>query len=177
MIKEEIRKSANNFILFQATIRGLFWKIFLKSCGAKFQIMHNCRILGPGSVKIGNFVYINHNTDIYGQGEVDIGDYVLIGPNCNILSINHSYSDWTLPIGVQGITSKKVIIEEDVWICANVTVLPGVKIGKGSIIAANSVVSKNVPSYSIMGGVPAKLIKKRFGQKIIKKILFKKGFK
>lgn len=176
MLKEKVRELINNLILFQASLRGLFWKIFLKNCGKNLQIMHDCRILGPSNVKIGNFVYINHNTDIYGQGGVEIGNYVLVGPNTNILSVNHAYSDWKLPIGGQGITLKKVIIEDDVWICANVTVLPGVKIGRGSIIGANAVVTKNVAPYSMMGGVPAKLIKKRFNQKIIDKIKLRKMF-
>jgi len=174
MLKEIIRNLANNIILTQATSRGLFWSIFLASAGKGIRIMHGCRILAPGNVKIGKNVYINHNTDIYGQGGVEIGDYVLIGPNTNILSVNHAFSDWTKPITEQGITIKKVTIEEDVWICANVTVIPGVTIGKGSIIGANALVAKDVEPYSIMGGVPAKLIKKRFPDKILKNLLKEK---
>lgn len=136
--------------------------------------MHNCRILAPGGVSMGDHVYINHNTDIYGQGGVEIGSYVLVGPNSNILSVNHAFDDWTQPIASQGIATKKVVIEDDVWICANVTIIPGVKIGKGSIIGANALVAKDVEPYSIMGGVPAKLIKKRFTDKILKKLLKEK---
>lgn len=174
MIKEIIRNLANNIILAKASLRGKFWGIFLKSAGKDISIMHSCRILAPGGVSIGNHVYINHNTDIYGQGGVEIGNYVLIGPNSNILSVNHAFRDWTQPIASQGITTKKVRIEDDVWICANVTVIPGVKIGRGSIIGANALVAKDVEPYSIMGGVPAKLIKKRFPDKTIKKLLKEK---
>lgn len=174
MLKETIRNLANNFILSQARLRGKFWSLFLHSAGQNLQIMHNCRILAPGTVTIGNNVYINHNTDIYGQGGVEIGDHVLVGPNTNILSVNHAFDDWTQPISTQGISTKKVIIEDDVWLCANVTVIPGVRIGKGSIIGANALVAKDVEPYSIMGGVPAKLIKKRFPEKILKKLLKEK---
>jgi len=136
--------------------------------------MNDCRLLSPGTISVGRNVYINHNSDIYGQGGVDIGNDVLIGPNTNILSVNHAFSDWKKPINTQGIVTKKVVIEDDIWICANVTILPGVTIGKGSIIGANALVAKSVKPYSIMGGVPAKLIRKRFDSQTMRKIPFKK---
>ena len=72
------------------------------------------------------------------------------------------FKDWGKPIRFQAFESGPVIIEDDVWLGANVVVLPNVKIGKGAIIGANAVVTKNVAPYSIMGGVPAKFIKYRF---------------
>ena len=98
---------------------------------------------------------------LYGNGGILIGYFVRIGAQSLIISSNHIYNRTDLPIFQQGISSKGLEIEYDVWIGARSTILDGVKIGKGSIIAAGSVVNKDIEAYSIVGGVPAKLIKKR----------------
>ena len=119
----------------------------------------NIYIGGAESISIGRHCHINENVFIQGA---EIGNYVLIAPNVSILSGTHNYSDVTTPIVMQGSTTGlNSIIGDDVWIGRNVVIMPSVKIGDGSIIGAGAVVTKDVEPYSIVGGVPAIVIKKR----------------
>ena len=93
-----------------------------------------------------------------GIGEIKIGKNVLIGPNSVIRSNNHNFKIFQKPINQQGMSEGKITIEDDVWIGAIVVILPNVIIGKGSIVAAGAVVTSNVETFSIVGGVPAKVI-------------------
>ena len=112
------------------------------------------------NVRIGKYCRINENVFI--QGSVKIGNYVMIAPNVTIHSSTHIYDDTSHPMVLNGLTNAKIVnIEDDVWIGRNSIILPGIRISKGSIIGANSVVNRDVEEYSIYGGVPAKLIKKR----------------
>lgn len=111
------------------------------------------------NIQIGNMCQINERVYIQ-SGK--IGNYVLIAPNTSILGMFHNYASVDIPMALQGITREiPPVIEDDVWIGRNVVIMPGVFIGKGSIIGANAVVTKDVEPYSIVGGVPAKLIRKR----------------
>ena len=104
----------------------------------------------------------NVGIDAYIPGKVIIGKYVMMGPSCNILSFNHSTKRIDIPMCQQGFQDERVvIIDDDVWIGMNVIILPGVHIGKGSIIGAGSVVRKDVPNYSVVIGNPAEIYKKR----------------
>lgn len=113
------------------------------------------------SLKIGNNVGINHYCFIGVRGDIEIGDNVIFGPRVNIFSENHNFDSIEIPIKNQGVTKGKTIIGSDVWIGANVSIMSGVNIGDGCVIAAGAVVTKNIPAYSIIGGVPAKIIKSR----------------
>lgn len=97
----------------------------------------------------------------YIRGPLKIGSNVLMGPECVILTTNHNFNRRNVPIRLQGSTTKPIIIGNDVWIGQRVMIMPGVEIGDGAIIAAGAVVSKNVAPYTIVGGIPAKLIKQR----------------
>ena len=94
-------------------------------------------------------------------GKIIIGKNSLIGPNVIMRTANHNFERIDSKINSQGHNFGNIIIDEDVWIGANSIILGDVKIGKGAIIGAGSLVNKDVDSYSIVGGVPAKLIKKR----------------
>jgi acetyltransferase-like isoleucine patch superfamily enzyme len=85
----------------------------------------------------------------------------MMSPRVSIYSENHLFDDPELSIKEQGVKREFVKIEDDCWIAANTVILAGVTIGRGSVIAAGSVVTKDVPPYSIVGGVPAKVIKSR----------------
>ncbi len=118
------------------------------------------RNLGEGLI-VGNNVGLAQNCFIQVRGRVLIGDNVIFGPGVSIFSENHRFDDPELPVSVQGETRKGVIVEDGVWVGARAVILDGVKVGKNSIIAAGSIVNKDVPPYTIVGGVPAKILKNR----------------
>lgn len=110
--------------------------------------------VGNGS-NIGAFSYIGCS------GYIEIGENVMMGPRVNLMAENHNFERTDIPMKDQGVTRSFIKIEKDVWLGAGSTVLAGVTIGRGSIIAAGAVVTKDVAPFSVMGGVPAKIIKKR----------------
>jgi len=118
------------------------------------------RALGS-SLVVGNNVGFSPNCYIQVRGDVAIGNNVIFGPGANIFSETHNNDNPDVFINDQGESRKGVTIEDGVWIGAGATILDGVTIGKNSIIAAKSLVNKSVPPYSIVGGIPAKLIKMR----------------
>ncbi len=121
----------------------------------------NFRKLPQAKITIGNNCFLGEYNIIRGQGGVQIGNDVYTGPMVQIVAVNHVYSDPNRPIREQGITAKGIIIEDDVWLGANVTVVDGVTIGRGSIIGAGAVVTQNIPPYSIAVGTPARPVKNR----------------
>jgi acetyltransferase-like isoleucine patch superfamily enzyme len=114
-----------------------------------------------GGIKIGSHTYIGYYSVLLGGGEIEIGSKVLISPGTVITTQGHFFEKIDKYIKDQGTCLAKIVIEDDVWIGANSTVLPGVTVGKGSVIGAGSVVNRDVPQYSVAVGVPAKVIKKR----------------
>jgi len=152
-----------NWLAFAAAdLRARAWSLTAKKIGHKVYLFPGVRLLSPGNISIGNCCCINHGTDIGGAGGVDIGNFVLIGPNCQILTNNHSYDRYDLPISYQGTYQAPIKICDDVWIAANAVILPGVTVGRGAVVGAGAVVTKDVEPFAIMGGVPARLIKYRF---------------
>lgn len=114
-----------------------------------------------GHVNIGEFCTINPFCVLYGHGGLQIGNFVRIATHTVIIPANHVFDDANTPIARQGLTKRGVRIGDDVWIGAGVRILDGVTIGSGAIIAAGSVVNKNVPPLTIVGGIPAKFMRKR----------------
>ena len=116
----------------------------------------------PGeSLMIGNDVGISQNGFIGVRGAVKIGDRVMMGPNVTIYAENHKFDDPLVPIHEQGVTRHGITIEEDCWLGSCCIILDGVTVGKGSVIAAGCVVTKSVPPYSIVAGVPGKVLRQR----------------
>jgi acetyltransferase-like isoleucine patch superfamily enzyme len=114
-----------------------------------------------GFIHIGSDCTVHPLCMLLGEGGIDIGNDVRIAASSVIVSSNHLYRDRETPIWKQGMSAKGVIIGNDVWIGANCTILDGVKVGDGAIIAAGAVVNRNVEGYTVVGGVPAKFIKSR----------------
>jgi acetyltransferase-like isoleucine patch superfamily enzyme len=118
------------------------------------------RELGEGII-IGNNVGISQNAFIQVRGMVEIGSNIMFGPGVSIFSENHEFSDTQKLLIEQPVNRKGVKLCDNIWVGANTTILDGVIIGEGAIIAAGSVVTKSVPPNCIVGGVPAKIIKER----------------
>ena len=118
---------------------------------------------GSGDVVIGSNSYINSGCVIYSGHGVAIGNDVLVAANCTFAATNHEFSDRDKPIRSQGFQPSRggIILEDDVWIGANVVLLDGVLIRKGAIIAAGSLVRGEVPAYTIYGGNPGRVVGKR----------------
>ncbi|WP_305154234.1 DapH/DapD/GlmU-related protein [uncultured Duncaniella sp.] len=113
-------------------------------------------------VTIGKRCFIQQCCTFFGRGGIEIGDDVFIGPKCNLITINHDVN----PDNRSATFGKPIRIEDKVWLGINATVLPGVTLGYGCIVGANSVVTKDVPPMTIVAGNPARIIKKIEPEKI-----------
>jgi len=135
---------------------------------SKMHIAGNPRIHPTASLRCGENIYlgknshINHNCCIWASpnSKIILGDNLLMGPGTKIFSSNHG-NMVGVPMNIQPFVEKDIIIGNDVWLGANSIILAGVRIGDGTIIAAGSVVTNDIPPYTIAGGIPAKPIKKR----------------
>jgi acetyltransferase-like isoleucine patch superfamily enzyme len=149
----------NRFIMYIPFhgIRLLFVRIQLNKIGRGTGMLMGCEIRKGKNIKIGNNTIINRKVLLDGRGgQLSIGNNVDIAQETNIWTLEHDvHDDYHLDKGGE------VIIEDYVWIASRVTILPGVVIGKGAVVACNSVVTKNVPPMAIVAGVPAKVIGER----------------
>jgi maltose O-acetyltransferase len=142
-----------------STIRFFFLQRFIKSAGKNVTLESNVFFGNGRDIEIGDQCQINEDAWIR---NVKMGNFVMIAPRVMILNYGHITTDTTRPMMFQGVREyPQTIIEDDVWIGAASIVLPGVHIGRGAIIAAGSVVTKNVQAFSVVGGNPARLIKMR----------------
>ncbi len=130
--------------------------------GDNCEILHGCLLMTyGGTIKIGARTSINPYTIIYGHGNTTIGNDVLIAGHCMFIPSSHIFSNIDIDINKQGLTKSGICVEDNVWIAHKVTILDGVLIEKGSIVAAGAVVKDSVPKNTIVGGIPAKPIKRR----------------
>jgi acetyltransferase-like isoleucine patch superfamily enzyme len=116
--------------------------------------------IGEGLI-IGNNVGISQNCFIQVRGKVEIGSNVMFGPYVSIFSENHGYTDTDTPMIEQETARMGVILGDDIWVGSGAKILDGVTLGKGCIVAAGAIVTKSFPEYSIVGGIPAKLLSSR----------------
>ncbi len=116
-------------------------------------------LMAPLTLTVGDNVWIGFNCALVGK--IEIGNDVMIGPNVTIAGAHHGVARGAVPMRLQNLTSEGISIGHDVWIGANSVIVDGVKIGDGVIVAAGSVVTKDVGAYAIVGGNPARHIKDR----------------
>ncbi len=112
---------------------------------------------GVGDVIIGDRVRIGLGNTIIGP--VSIGNDIMFAQNIVLSGLNHGFEDISIPISDQPVSTKAIQIEDEVWIGANSVIVAGVTVGKHSVVAGGSVVTKDVPPYSVVGGNPAKILK------------------
>jgi acetyltransferase-like isoleucine patch superfamily enzyme len=129
--------------------------------------VYNFRDLPHAGIKIGKNCLISEFTILRGQGGITIGDNVYTSPFVQIVAVNHVYDDPNRPIIEQGITAQGIVIEDNAWIGSSAIILDGVRVGKGAVVAAGAVVSKDVPPHTVVAGVPAKVIKEIDGTKSV----------
>lgn len=122
--------------------------------------VYNFRDLPHSGIRIGAHSLIGEYNVIRGQGGVRIGDRVYTSPMVQILAVNHVFDDPDRPFVDQGITAEGIHIEDDVWIGSGAVVTDGVRIGRGAVVAAGAVVTRDVPPQTVVGGVPARVLRR-----------------
>lgn len=128
------------------------------SIGRRSTIEDFCTVNNAvGKIEIGNNTRIGIGSTLIGP--VVVGDNVRLAQNVAVSALNHNYQDISQPISEQGINTNTVEIGDETWIGANAVILPGISIGKHCVVGAGSVVTKSIPSYSVVAGNPAKIIK------------------
>lgn len=189
-LKTRVRKKLHNLIshynsISRNTIIGESVKIIGSEISGNVEIGDNCKIRYAklrGDIKIGRYTALSgRNIEIVSQiNKIEIGSFCSIASNVSIQEFNHSIEKISTfyiqkhifgnLVSADRNSKGNVIIGNDVWIGKNAMILSGVKIGNGAIIGANAVVSKDIPAYSIVGGVPSKIIKYRFSSEVISEL-------
>lgn len=149
----------NNFVI---PVNVLFDDVRNVSVGQQFRVCPNVKFFteNKGLIKIGNNFFANYNCFLSANcEEIKIGNDCLLGPDVLIINSNHSFKSGVLTRELPNL-SKKIVIGNNVWIGAKSIILPGVIIGDNVVVAAGSVVNKSVTDNTVVGGIPAKVIKR-----------------
>jgi acetyltransferase-like isoleucine patch superfamily enzyme len=135
--------------------RSLFSELIRKQVNESFLLIPPFFTAGGDEVRVGNNVFVNQNCTFYDLGGLDIADDVMIGPNVSIITAGHPLA----PSKRRAFTiGKPIVIEKAVWIAAGATIIGGVTVGENSVVAAGSVVTRDVPPNTLVGGNPARLM-------------------
>lgn len=163
---EEWHEMQNRVSMLSATtndckIRSAFYEITMgENCKGAFYCLQGVTLNFPKRIKIGYNLFLNRGVNIVARADIEIGDNVIIGPHTVINSGSHNYAGRDKLIRDQGHKKLPIVIQNNVFIGGNVFVLPGVTIGEGAVVGAGSVVTKSVEPYTVVAGVPAKVIKR-----------------
>jgi acetyltransferase-like isoleucine patch superfamily enzyme len=137
-------------------IRALFSELIGKKVDESFLLIPPFYTAGGDEIRVGRNVFVNQNCTFYDLGGLDIADDVMIGPNVSLITASHSLE----PSQRRAVTiGKPIAIERNVWIAAGATIIGGVTIGENAVVAAASVVTKDVPPNTLVGGNPAGVIR------------------
>lgn len=141
-------------------LRYVFLLRVLKKVGANVFIGRNVEIVGWESLELGSNVSIHKDCYIDARGGLKVGDDVSVAHASSLLTFDHTWSDVDIPIRSNPLSFSSIVIQDDVWIGCGCRVLSGVVISTRSVVAAGAVVVKSVDSFSLVAGVPAKLVKR-----------------
>ncbi|MBN1656840.1 MAG: acyltransferase [Anaerolineae bacterium] len=143
-------------------LRGWHYSALLERAGKKLRVAGGVRINNPSLVSVGDDVYLGDGVQLYAWNErIIIGSNVLVAAGARMITRKHGFADIDRPVSHQGYTNAPIQIEDDVWIGFQAVILPGVTIGRGAIVGAGAVVTRDVAPYTIVGGVPARVIRSR----------------
>lgn len=145
---------------FAVTLRRVYGHFFASS-GKNLRVFDGATIKYPSELSAGDNLSIGQGCFVVCKGGLHIGSNVMIGAGAKIVTTFHNYSSVDRPMFEQGMGEAPIHISDDVWLGFNAVVLPGVRIGRGAILAAGTVVTKDVPEMAIVGGVPGKVIRIR----------------
>jgi acetyltransferase-like isoleucine patch superfamily enzyme len=137
-------------------IRALFSELIGKKVDESFLLIPPFYTAGGDEIRVGRQVFVNQNCTFYDLGGLDISDDVMIGPNVSIITTGHPLEPSQRRTATIG---KPIVIEKGVWIAAGAIILGGVTVGERSVVAAGSVVTKDVPANSLVGGNPTRVIR------------------
>ncbi len=127
--------------------------------GKNIKLSKGVRLYGYRNIILEDNVFLGEGVRLYAYDEsITIGEYSIIAADTLIITRNHNYQELTRPIKEQGYKNQPVTIGRNVWVGFRAIILPGVIIGEGAIVAANSTVTKSVPAFAVVGGSPAKII-------------------
>ncbi len=177
MIKRKMKQRAASILLrvpckagsiIRNTIKARLLAVSFASCGHGFRIGKGCEIVGNSNVVVGNNVSLgSHACILTTKAKLTLGDDVFFGPYVTIVTGDHRTDILGRPMAAIGDDEKlpendqDVVLMGDNWIGSNVVILKGVTVGRGAVVASGAVVNKDVPDFSIVGGVPAKVIGSR----------------
>ena len=143
-------------------LRGWYYSGLLAHAGTSLRVAEQVMINSPEHVSVGDNCYIGTGAQLYPwNAPITIGSNVLIAAGVRMITRKHGFANMSHPMARQGYTNAPIVIEDDVWIGFGAVILPGVTVGRGSIVGSNAVVTRSVEPYSIVGGVPARLIRRR----------------
>ena len=145
-------------------VRHMVVRRLSKSCGQRVLIFPGCQLHWLERCEIGENVTIHDFCYLDACGGITIGNDVRMAHNCSLITGQHNYDVPGKTIIESGYTPAPIVVGDDVWFGTGVVVLPGVTIGSGAILGANSVVRKDVPENAIVAGSPARVIKYRFAE-------------
>ena len=137
-------------------VRALFSELIGKEVDETFVLIPPFYTAGGDEIRVGRNVFVNQNCTFYDLGGLDIADDVMIGPNVSIITAGHPLEPAERRAATLG---KPIVIEKNVWIAAGATIIGGVTVGENSVVAAGSVVTKDVPPNTLVGGNPARVIR------------------
>ena len=137
-------------------IRAVFSDLIGHKVDESFSLIPPFFTTGGENIRIGRNVFVNQNCTMYDLGGIEIADEVMIGPNVSMITSGHPIQPSQRRTAV---VAKPIVIRRNVWIAANVIIIGGVTIGENSVVAAGAVVTKDVPSYTLVGGNPARTIR------------------
>jgi putative colanic acid biosynthesis acetyltransferase WcaF len=148
--------------LFGCSFHTMYgWRAFLLRCfgakvGRKCRVRRTARFYYPWQVTLGDMCIVGDRAELYSLGRISLGDRAMVSQEAYLCAGTHDYTSLALPL-----VTMPVDIGADAWICARAFIGPGARIGEGAVVAAGAVVVKNVDPWMIVGGNPAKFIKKR----------------